>query len=57
MHTSGPKGRDDSIPLIPGINPRPTARRSLSAACETPASLRLGLVGGFTNPEAAMNGA
>ena len=33
-HTSGPEGRADFMPLIPGINPRPTARRSFFAACE-----------------------
>ncbi len=33
-HTSGPEGRIDSMPVTPGINPQPTARRSFSAACE-----------------------
>src|ERR1035441_10145934 len=33
-HTSGAKAHIDSIGLIPGINPRPTARMSFSAACK-----------------------
>jgi hypothetical protein len=33
-HTSGAKARIDSIGFMPGMNPRPTARRSFSAACE-----------------------
>jgi hypothetical protein len=33
-HTSGAKARMDFIGLMPGINPRPTARLSFSAACE-----------------------
>jgi hypothetical protein len=32
--TSGPEGRADSAAFVPGINPRPTSRRSLSAACK-----------------------
>jgi hypothetical protein len=32
-HASGAKARVDSIGLMPGINPRPTARLSFSAAC------------------------
>jgi len=32
-HTSGAKAPIDSIGFIPGINPRPTARMSFSAAC------------------------
>ena len=40
-HTSGAEARFDSIGFIPGINPRPTARMSSSAACKTPCSLRL----------------
>ena len=39
-HTSGAKAHIDSIGFIPGINPRPTARMSFSAACEGPCSLR-----------------
>jgi tRNA (guanine37-N1)-methyltransferase len=35
--TSGAKARVDSMGFIPGINPRPTALTSLSAACEAPA--------------------
>jgi nucleotide-binding universal stress UspA family protein len=31
-HASGPEGHIHFMPLIPGINPRPTARRSFSAA-------------------------
>jgi hypothetical protein len=33
-HTSGAKARVDSIGLMPGINPRPTARMSFSASCK-----------------------
>ena len=33
-HASGPEGHIHFMPLIPGINPRPTARRSFSAAFE-----------------------
>jgi hypothetical protein len=33
-HASGAKARVDSIGLMPGINPRPTARLGFSAACE-----------------------
>jgi hypothetical protein len=33
-HTSGAKAHVDSIGFIPGINPRPTARMSFSAACK-----------------------
>jgi len=32
-HTSGPKGPIDFVGFMPGINPRPTARRSFPAAC------------------------
>ncbi len=35
-HTSGAEARADSIAFAPGINPRPTARTSFSAACKTP---------------------
>ena len=31
-HASGPEGHIHFMPVIPGINPRPTARRSFSAA-------------------------
>jgi tRNA (guanine37-N1)-methyltransferase len=31
--TSGAKGHDDSVDLVPGINPWPTARTSFSGAC------------------------
>jgi hypothetical protein len=30
--TSGPKGRMDSMPHMPGLKPRPTARASFPAA-------------------------
>jgi hypothetical protein len=30
-HASGPKGPIDSMPLMPGLKPRPTARTSFSA--------------------------
>jgi hypothetical protein len=33
-HTSGAEARAHSADFIPGINPRPTARTSFSAACE-----------------------
>ena len=33
-HTSVAEAGIDSIELVPGINPRPTARMSFSAACE-----------------------
>ena len=33
-HTAGAEARFDSIAFMPGINPRPTARRSFSAACK-----------------------
>jgi hypothetical protein len=32
-HTAGAKARVDLIGFMPGINPRPTARTSFSAAC------------------------
>jgi hypothetical protein len=31
-HTAGPEGHDHLIALLPGINPRPTALKSFSAA-------------------------
>ena len=37
--TSGAKALADSIGFMPGINPQPTARRVLSAACKARASL------------------
>jgi len=33
-HTSGAEAHIDLIGFMPGINPRPTARTSFSAACE-----------------------
>jgi hypothetical protein len=33
-HTAGAETRFDSIAFMPGMNPRPTARRSFSAACK-----------------------
>src|SRR5271170_4435653 len=33
-HTSGAEAHGDSLAFVPGINPRPTARTSFSAACE-----------------------
>ena len=33
-HTSGAKARFDLVGFVPGINPRPTARMSFSAACK-----------------------
>jgi hypothetical protein len=33
-HTSGAEAHIDFIGFMPGINPRPTARTSFSAACE-----------------------
>jgi hypothetical protein len=33
-HTSGAKAHADAIGLLPGINPRPTAQLSFSAACK-----------------------
>ncbi|MGO9317575.1 MAG: class I SAM-dependent rRNA methyltransferase [Terracidiphilus sp.] len=33
-HTSGAEAPVDTIAIMPGINPRPTARTSFSAACE-----------------------
>jgi hypothetical protein len=33
-HTAGAKAQVHSIGLLPGINPRPTARLSFSAACK-----------------------
>jgi hypothetical protein len=33
-HPSGAKARIDSVDLMPGMNPWPTARTSFSAACE-----------------------
>jgi len=33
-HTSGAKAHVDLMSLIPGMNPRPTARMSFSAACK-----------------------
>jgi len=35
-HTSGAEAHVDLIGLMPGINPRPTARRRFPAACEGP---------------------
>ena len=35
-HTPGAEAHADSVGLLPGINPRPTARLSFSSACETP---------------------
>jgi len=32
-HTSTAKADNDSVGLVPGINPRPTARMSFSASC------------------------
>jgi len=33
-HPSGAKARIDSVDLMPGMNPWPTARTSFSAACK-----------------------
>jgi len=33
-HTSAAEADIDSIGIVPGINPRPTARLSFSAACK-----------------------
>jgi len=38
-HTSGAEAHVDFIGFMPGINPRPTARMSFSAACKAPLSL------------------
>jgi hypothetical protein len=40
-HTSGAKARADSVALVPGINPWPTARTSFSAACKADPALGL----------------
>jgi hypothetical protein len=42
-HTSGPKGRVDSVAFTPGMSPRPTLKQGFSAACE--AESFLGFVG------------
>ena len=44
-HTSGPEGRIHFMTHTPGINPRPTARRFSSAACNAPSFLGDGCTG------------
>jgi len=33
-HTSGPEGHIQSVSLMPGLKPRPTARTSFPGACK-----------------------
>ena len=39
-HTSGAEAHVDVIGFVPGINPRPTARMSFSAACKAHGFMR-----------------
>jgi hypothetical protein len=45
--TSGAKALIDLIGFVPGMNPRPTARTSFSAACEVVPFQNIDFSGGY----------